>query len=71
MKISCDWHYKGLWDRIFETMADDPDFDHLMVDGSIVRVHQHGAAKYTLLRLLRDFRLIVCWQMRVTMPMIL
>ena len=38
---------KGVWVRIFETMTDDPDLDYLMVDGSIVRVHQHGAAKKT------------------------
>lgn len=41
------WCKKGVWVRIFETMADDPDLDYLMVDGSIVRVHQHGAAKKT------------------------
>ena len=39
------WAHKGHWLRIFEALADDPDFEHLMVDGSIVRVHQHGAAK--------------------------
>ena len=36
---------KGIWKRIFEALADDPDLEYLMVDGSIVRVHQHGAAK--------------------------
>ena len=39
------WSDKGVWQRIFETVADDPDLEHLMVDGSIVRVHQHGAAQ--------------------------
>ena len=39
------WSHKGVWNRIFEAVADDPDLEHLMVDGSIVRVHQHGAAK--------------------------
>ena len=41
------WCKKGVWVRIFETMADDTDLEYLMVDGSIVRVHQHGAAKKT------------------------
>ncbi len=37
------WFAKGVWDRIFETLSADPDLKYLMVDGSIVRVHQHGA----------------------------
>ena len=41
------WSKKGVWERVFKTMADDPDLEYLMVDGSIVRVHQHGAAKKT------------------------
>jgi transposase len=36
---------KRVWKRVFEELADDPDLEYLMVDGSIVRVHQHGAAK--------------------------
>jgi transposase len=36
---------KGTWGKILAAVADDPDLDYLMVDGSIVRVHQHGAAK--------------------------
>ena len=39
------WSHKGVWSRIFEAVADDPDLENLMVDGSIVRVHQHGAAQ--------------------------
>ena len=41
------WCHKGHWVRIFEAVSDDPDLEYLMVDGSIVRVHQHGAAKKT------------------------
>ena len=39
------WCHKGTWSRILEAVSDDPDLEYLMVDGSIVRVHQHGAAK--------------------------
>ena len=39
------WSHKGVWARIWEAVSDDPDLEHLMVDGSIVRVHQHGASK--------------------------
>lgn len=41
------WSRKGIWQRIFDTIADDPDLEQLMIDGSIVRVHQHGASKKT------------------------
>lgn len=41
------WSKKGNWETILEAVADDPDLEYLMVDGSIVRVHQHGAAKKT------------------------
>jgi transposase len=39
------WSRKGIWQQILETVADDVDLEYLMVDGSIVRVHQHGAAQ--------------------------
>ena len=41
------WSKKRIWECVSKTMADDPDLEYLMVDGSIVRVHQHGAAKKT------------------------
>lgn len=41
------WSKKGVWEEVFKTMAEDPDLEYLMIDGSIVRVHQHGAAKKT------------------------
>ena len=37
------WSKKGRWQAIFEALSDDKDLEYLMVDGSIVRVHQHGA----------------------------
>lgn len=39
------WSKKGIWSKLFETLSDDQDLESLMVDGSIVRVHQHGAPK--------------------------
>ena len=38
------WSKKGVWARLAESVA-DPDFEQLFVDGSIVRVHQHGAGE--------------------------
>ena len=34
------WSIKGVWWRIFEAMSDDPDFEYLIVDSTIVRAHQ-------------------------------
>ena len=37
------WSRKGVWWRIFAAMWDDPDFEYLIVDSTIVRAHQHAA----------------------------
>ena len=37
------WSRKGVWWRIFAAMSDDPDFEYLIGDSTIVRAHQHAA----------------------------
>ncbi len=37
------WSKKGVWNRVFKALSGDRDLEYLMVDGSIVRVHQHGS----------------------------
>lgn len=37
------WSAKGVWWRIFAAMADDPDFEYLIVDSTIIRAHQHAS----------------------------
>ena len=37
------WSEGGVWARIFAALADDPDFEYLMLDSTIVRAHQHAA----------------------------
>lgn len=37
------WSRKEIWWRIFAAMSDDPDFEYLIVDSTIVRAHQHAA----------------------------
>ena len=39
------WCSKGIWNRVFEKLNKDCDMEYLLVDGSITRVHQHGAPK--------------------------
>ena len=41
------WSKKGCWEKIFNHLSADKDLEYLMVDGSIVRLHQHGAPKKT------------------------
>lgn len=41
------WGKNGIWERLLSSVSDMPDLEYLMIDGSIVRVHQHGAAKKT------------------------
>jgi transposase len=36
------WAVKGVFERLFEVLSGDPDFEYAMVDATIVRVHQHG-----------------------------
>jgi putative transposase len=37
------WAKGGVWSRILEALGDDPDFEHVSIDATIVRAHQHSA----------------------------
>ena len=37
------WAKKGVWQRIFTALIEDPDFEYLIIDSTIVRAHQHAA----------------------------
>jgi len=37
------WSAKQVWWRIFAALSDDPDFEYLIIDSTIVRAHQHAA----------------------------
>jgi putative transposase len=39
------WSRNGVWWHLFQAVADDPDFEYLVVDSTIVRAHQHAAGK--------------------------
>ena len=36
------WALKGVFESLFKTLSGDPDFEYMLIDGTIVRVHQHG-----------------------------
>lgn len=37
------WGRKGVWQRIFDAMSNDSDFEYLIIDSTIVRAHQHAS----------------------------
>jgi putative transposase len=39
------WSRDGVWWSLFRALADDPDFEYLIVDSTIVRAHQHATGK--------------------------
>jgi transposase len=45
------WSAKSVWERLFAAVADDPDFEHVVLDATIVRAHQHSAGGKGGLRL--------------------
>ena len=36
------WALKGIFEAVFRLLSGDPDFEYAIIDGTIVRVHQHG-----------------------------
>lgn len=37
------WCKRGVWQRVLETLGDDADLEHLLLDSTVVRAHQHSA----------------------------
>ncbi len=37
------WSKAGVWRSLFKALADDPDFEFVIIDATIVRAHQHAA----------------------------
>ena len=37
------WALKGVFERVFKELSADADFEYVLIDGTIVRLHQHGA----------------------------
>ena len=37
------WSRKGVWERVFQHLAQDADNEYAMIDSTIVRAHQHSA----------------------------
>jgi len=37
------WSITGIWEGVFQHLADDADNEYAMIDSTIVRAHQHSA----------------------------
>jgi len=55
------WAKRGVWQQVFELLAEDADNEYAMIDSSIVRAHQHsaGAVKKTAVTKLSDVAKVV------------
>ena len=38
----CRWRDKGIWEKLLETLVDEPDYEWLMIDASHIKVHPHA-----------------------------
>jgi transposase len=36
------WALKGVFEGVFQILSGEPDFEYALIDGTLVRVHQHG-----------------------------
>lgn len=37
------WAKTGVWERVFQVLAEEADNEYAMIDATIVRAHQHSA----------------------------
>ncbi len=37
------WAKKGVFDHLFDVLPDEPDFEYVLIDGTIVSVHQKAS----------------------------
>ncbi len=42
------WSKRGIFTRLFKHLADTPDMEWVFMDGSHIRVHQHGMGKQSI-----------------------
>ncbi len=38
----CRWRDKGVWEKLLETLSEEPELKWLMIDASHIKVHPHG-----------------------------
>ena len=48
------WSHAGIWERLFHSMADTPDFEYVMIDSTISKVHADASGAKGGLKLPRS-----------------
>ena len=48
------WTLGGVWERLFKTLAEAPDFEYVLVDATICKVHADATSQKGGLRLTRS-----------------
>ena len=36
------WALNGVFEKVFQTLSDEPDLEYALIDGTIVKVHRHA-----------------------------
>jgi transposase len=39
------WAQQSVFEELFKLLSGDKDFENAMIDGTVIRVHQHGAGE--------------------------
>ena len=48
------WTMGGVWESLFKTLVQDPDFEYVLVDATICKVHADATSQKGGLRLVRS-----------------
>lgn len=48
------WSHAGVWERLFKTLADTPDFEYVLIDSTICKVHADASGAKGGLKLPRS-----------------
>lgn len=48
------WSIGGVWESLFETLVQDPDFEYVLADATICKVHADATSQRGGLRLVRS-----------------
>ena len=48
------WTLAGVWDNLFKALAQDPDFEYVLVDATICKAHADASGAKGGLRLMRS-----------------
>lgn len=48
------WSFGGIWEGLFKSLVQDPDFEYVLVDATICKVHADATSQKGGLRLVRS-----------------